>query len=176
MKKSLKNWLLFALFVIISLALPGASEKLPYGNALLLAELPIMLCGFFCGWQYGAILGFANPFLCFVLYGTPGIYPDAVASAFTLATYGFVCGLLYKRLPKKVSFTYFTLVIAMLCGRFIFVVVRYIMLGIFSTSFSLDHFFANQFSSVMPGIALELIIIPLAVNFNYTGSGKKARQ
>ena len=49
-----------------------------------------------------------------------------LAMAFELAVYGLIAGLLYSKLPKKISTIYLTLIAAMLCGRLVWGVASYL--------------------------------------------------
>lgn len=82
-------------------------------------HIPVILCGFICGWQYGLLIGVMAPLLRSLTLGMPPIFPTAVAMAFELATYGAISGILYQVLPKKKPFIYVALLIAMIVGRLV---------------------------------------------------------
>ena len=42
-------------------------------------HIPVLLCGFLCGWPWGLAVGFVAPLLRSVLFGMPPIYPTGVA-------------------------------------------------------------------------------------------------
>ena len=97
------------------LVLPFLTGQIPqFGSMLLPMHIPVLLCGFVCGWPFGLVVGLITPVLRSLMFGMPPMFPVAVAMAFELAAYGFMTGLLYKLLPKKVPFIYVTLVAA--CG------------------------------------------------------------
>ncbi|HBK84697.1 MAG TPA: ECF transporter S component, partial [Firmicutes bacterium] len=64
-------------------------------------HLPVLICGFVCGWPYGLAVGFISPLLRTMLFGMPPFPMVAVPMAFELAAYGLLTGLLYKALPKQ---------------------------------------------------------------------------
>ncbi len=109
------------LFLALCLLLPFLTGQIPqFGNMLLPMHLPVLLCGFICGWPYGLAVGFISPLLRSMLFGMPPMFPTAVAMAFELAVYGLLSGLFYKIFPENV-FIYVSLLLAMVGGRLIWV-------------------------------------------------------
>ena len=97
---STKKVALAGLFLALGLLLPFLTGQIPQiGNMLLPMHIPVLLCGYFCGWRYGLAVGAAAPLLRSALFGLPPMFPIAVAMAFELAVYGLMTGLLYKRFP-----------------------------------------------------------------------------
>ena len=86
----------------------------------------------------------------------------AVPMAFELATYGLLTGLLYQRLPKKTSSIYVSLLIAMLGGRIVWGIVRFVML-LAGTAITWEMYIAAVFLKAIPGIILQIIVVPLVV-------------
>ena len=61
-KQNTKNLVIAALMMAVGLELPFLTGQIPQiGNMLCPMHLPVLLCGFLCGWQYGAVVG--NPFM-----------------------------------------------------------------------------------------------------------------
>ena len=87
--KNNKKLVLSALFLAIALVLPFLTGQIPeIGSMLCPMHIPVLLCGFFCGWQYGLAVGFVAPLLRSFLFGVPYLYPMAVSMAFELAANG----------------------------------------------------------------------------------------
>ncbi len=162
MKKLLtKNMVLSGLFIALGLIMPFLTAQIPsVGSRLLPMHIPVLLCGFVCGWQYGLIVGFIAPLFRSILFGMPPMFPIAVAMAFELATYGCVAGLLYKLLPKKNIYIYISLILSMICGRIVFGIVNIFLYGLSGSAFTWKIFFAGTFINAIPGIVLQIIIIP----------------
>ena len=81
--------------------------------------------------------------------------------AFELAAYGFVSGVFYQRLCNKgTAGIYISLIAAMLLGRIVWGVSRWIMMA-FGTKFSIALFLAGGFTGAIPGMILQLILIPI---------------
>ncbi len=96
---NVKTMILAAMFLAIGIVLPFLTGQIPsVGSMLLPMHIPVLICGFVCGWQWGLIVGFVLPLMRSVLFGMPPMMPTATAMAFELAVYGGVTGVLYKRL------------------------------------------------------------------------------
>ncbi len=158
----LKRLVYSALFLALGLVLPFLTGQIPQiGKMLSPMHIPVLLCGFVCGWPYGAVVGFLTPLLRSVLFGMPALYPMAVGMAFELAAYGIVSGWLYARFPKKApAAVYLTLVVAMLVGRVVWGLVSVVLYGIAGNAFTFRMFLAGAFLNAVPGIILHLVLIP----------------
>lgn len=153
-----------ALFLSLAIILPTVismgSQKL--GQSLLPMHIPVMLCGFTCGAPYGMAIGFISPLLKFILTGLPQT-TTAIAMAFELAAYGIICGLLYKAFPKKIAYIYPTLIISMIFGRVINALIHYFLSISGENNFILKSFITLTTVNALPGIIIQLAIIPLIV-------------
>lgn len=158
----LKTLLTAAMFLAIGLLLPFLTMQMQKtGNMLLPMHIPVMLCGLICGWQYGLAVGFILPLLRSFLFGMPVLYPSAVSMAFELATYGFVSGFLYSRSKYRcLKALYRCMITAMISGRIVWGVTQAILLG-FGGGFTFSAFIAGAFLNSIPGIILQLILIPI---------------
>ena len=153
-----------ALMLALALILPfltGQMQQL--GNALCLMHIPVILCGFICGPMYGMIVGLTAPLLRFALFGMPPLMPIGIAMCFELAAYGLVCGIMYDVLPKKRVYIYPALLVGMLSGRLIWGLARAVMYGMGKSEFGLKAFMAGAFINAIPGIVLQIILIPILV-------------
>ncbi len=157
-----KRLVLAAMFLAIGLILPFFTGQIKeIGNMLLPMHLPVMLCGLVCGWNYGGIVGFLLPLLRSVVFGMPQIYPNAVAMAFELCAYGFLIGIFYQIFKRKnILSVYGSLLLSMLGGRLIWGLAQTILLGLSGKGFSLTVFWVSGFAKALPGIVLQLILIP----------------
>lgn len=163
-KLSVKKLVLAGFFLAMGLLLPFLTAQIPeVGSRLLPMHIPVLLCGFICGWPYGLIVGFVTPVLRSLLFGMPPMFPTAVAMAFELAAYGFAAGLLHKLLPKKNAFIFVSLIISMICGRIVWGAVSLLLYGLSNTAFTWKIFMAGAFINALPGIVIQIIIIPVIV-------------
>lgn len=150
------------MFMAIGILLPLLTGQIQrIGNMLLPMHIPVLLCGLICGWQYGAVVGFILPLMRSVMFGMPPFYPVAVAMAFELAAYGFVTGFVYSRVHcKNIWTTYLSLITGMISGRVIWGIAEVILLGIGGKSFTWKMFISGAVLNAVPGIVIQLIIIP----------------
>lgn len=163
-KNKVYKMVLSAMFLALALLLPFLTGQIrQIGNALCPMHIPVILCGFFCGPWYALLIGFVAPLLRFLLFGMPPIMPIGMAMCLELATYGFVTGLLYKLLPRKKSFVYVVLIGAMLCGRIIWGIARVVLLGLGQYEFGWAAFLSGAFLNSIPGIILQIVLIPVIV-------------
>lgn len=172
MNKQLKTLTLSAMFLALGLVLPFFTGQIPQiGSMLLPMHLPVFLCSLICGWQYGAAVGFIVPLLRSVLFGMPPLFPTATSMAFELMTYGLVVGLLYSRSRWQcIRALYRCLLLAMLAGRAVWGVVQAVLLGLTGSALTLQVFMASAFLNAIPGIIIQLILIPaVMVALNRTG-------
>ena len=160
--KHLFNLTLSAVFLSIGLVLPFLTGQIQeIGNMLLPMHIPVLFCGLLCGAGYGGAVGFVLPLLRSLIFGMPILYPAALAMAFELCTYGLTIGLIYGLFKKKNAVAlYLSLIASMLAGRAVWGIAQIILLGISGKSFALSAFLAGAFTSAIPGIILQLVLIP----------------
>ena len=222
MKKNVKNLTLSAMFIALGLVLPLITGEIQQiGNMLLPMHIPVLLCGFICGWAWGGLVGTVLPPLRFLIFGMPPIYPTAVAMAFELCAYGVFTGLIYAEFKKRgtarsgrlthvnsakigaeiiansgaeistengaenesdtvnndaenegvenkktakkpanIVAIYVSLISAMLIGRVVWGVVTWILYGAEGEAFTFSMFLSSAFLEAVPGIILQLVLIP----------------
>ncbi len=153
---------LSAMFLSVGLILPFFTGQIQaIGRMLLPMHIPVMLCGLICGWQYGALVGGCLPLVRALVFGMPVLYPDAPAMAVELAVYGLCIGLIYGLFKKQNIWTvYIALLPAMLLGRVAWGGMEVLLLGLRDTAFGWQAFLAGAFFNAIPGIILQLLLIP----------------
>ena len=155
---------LSALFFALAYVLPFLTGQIPQiGGMLTPMHIPVLLCGFVCGWPWGLVVGFAVPLFRALTIGVPYIFPKAVYMAFELAAYGAVAGVMHRILPKRKPFIYCSLLTAMLVGRAVYGVAKYICLGIKGDQFTFSMFIAGAFTESIPGIIVQIVLVPILV-------------
>ncbi|MCI9078764.1 MAG: ECF transporter S component [Lachnospiraceae bacterium] len=171
-KRNILNMTLAAMFMAIGIVLPFFTGQVPQiGKMLLPMHIPVLLCGLICGWQYGLVIGFVMPFLRYSMFGMPVLFPTGTAMAFELATYGMASGLFYSRSRWKCIISlYRSMIAAMLAGRIVWALAQMVLLGTGEGGFTLQMFMANAFINAVPGIVLQLVLIPgVMAALNRTG-------
>ena len=161
-KKSVINLTLTAMFLAFGLVFPLLTGQIQQiGNMLLPMHLPVFLCALICGWKYGLPMALVLPLMRFFLFGMPPIFPTAISMTFELATYAFVAGFLYERSKNQNVFVvYRSLIIAMIVGRIVWGIAQFALLGFSATAFPFGAFLAGAVLNAIPGIILQIILIP----------------
>ena len=160
----LLKMVLSALFLALAYVMPFLTGQVPeIGSKLCPLHLPVLLCGFICGPMWGAIVGFIAPLLRSLTMGVPVLFPKAVCMAFEIAAYGAVTGLMHRWLPRKKPYIYVSLLSAMVVGRLIWGAAMYVCMGIKGGAFTLAAFVAGAFTNAIPGIIVQIVLIPILV-------------
>lgn len=171
-KEQLRRLVLSAMLLSVGIILPFFTGQIPsVGSMLLPMHLPVFVCGLVCGWQYGGAVGLILPLLRSALFGMPPLYPNALSMAAELAVYGFLVGLLYALWRRRgIPAVYGALIPAMLVGRGIWGLTQLLLLGLKDLPFSGHAFLAGAFLNAIPGIILQLVLIPaIMTGLHYTG-------
>lgn len=160
----IRKLVLASLFLALCLILPFFTGQIPQiGSMLLPMHLPVLLCGFLVGWPYALAVGFIAPVLRSIFFGMPPMFPTAIGMAFEMATYGVVCGVLYSRTQHTLAHIYGILITAMIAGRVVWGCAQFAMLGFSATAFPFSTFLSGALLTAIPGIVLQLILIPTLV-------------
>ena len=160
-RNNLLKMIFAALLLALAYVMPFLTGQIPQiGSMLCPMHFPVLLCGFFCGGGMGFLVGLIAPLLRSAMFGMPPMFPVAVCMAFEMAVYGLVAGMLYRRLPKKKGSIYLALVSAMILGRIVWGMV---MLFIIGADFGMEAFLAGAVTTALPGILLQLLLIPMIV-------------
>ena len=164
MNQKTKDLVSAALCVALGLIVPQVFHLIPFvgavpnlGGVFLPMHIPVLLCGFLCGWKYGAACGAIVPLLSSVVTGMPVLWPQGVSMIFELAAYGLVTGLLYRTLGKGL---YPSLIAAMIAGRLVSGVAKALFFGMAGKPFGMAAFLSGAFTTAIPGIILQLVFIP----------------
>lgn len=153
-----------ALFLAAALYLPFLTGQIPeIGNALCPMHIPVLLAGFFCGPLWGGAVGLTAPLLRSLLFGMPTLFPKASAMAVELFVYGLMAGLLFLLFRKSKGGIYPSLLFSMLLGRAAWGGISVLFFGMKEMSFTWSYFYTEAFVLSLPGILLQLILVPLLV-------------
>ena len=158
-----KKLVITALLVALGIVLPFAFHSIPNAGSIFLPmHIPVLLCGLILGWQYGLACGILTPLLSSLITGMPP-FAYLPSMLFELAAYGLVAGLLIKFIRTKSKFanTYIALIGAMLSGRVLFGLLNALIFRF--GSYSISIWLTAAFVTALPGIALQLVVIPILV-------------
>jgi len=150
------------MFLAIGFVLPFFTAQIrEIGNTLLPMHIPVMLCGLICGPVCGFVVGLILPVLRASVFSMPPLYPNSIWMSLELATYGCVIGLLYMRSKTyKPVYLYFCLIVSMISGRIVWGIAKAVLMGMGENSFTAKAFITGGFIDAIPGIILQLILIP----------------
>ena len=163
--KNLKKLIFSAIFLALGFILPMFIGQIPtIGKMLLPMHIPVFLCAMICDYKYGAIIGFILPILRSLLFSVPVMYPTAIAVAFEMSVYGLITGLIFGLCKKKTLISiYSSMLPAMLFGRIVRCVAEIILLNLKGNHFVWKTFASATIISSIPGIILQLVLIPAVV-------------
>lgn len=152
-----------AMCLALCLVLPFLTGQIPrIGSALCPMHLPVLLCGYLCGPWWALLVGICAPLLRHLLFSMPPL-TTAIAMTVELACYGAVCGLLYRKLPRSLAGIYGSLIPAMIAGRLLWGIAMMLITGIGGSSFTWAMFLSGALTNAIPGILLQLVLIPVLV-------------
>lgn len=160
---SIKKAIITAMCVALCVVLPQAFHAIPNAGSIWLPmHIPVLLCGLVAGPLFGFLCGCLGPLLSSVITGMPGIayLPQMLIEC---AIYGFVSGFMMNvvRSGKLYVDLYVSLVVAMLMGRVVAGVLRALIFA--SGKYSLALWFGSYFVTALPGIIVQIVIIPSVV-------------
>ena len=154
-----KKIIFSGMMIAVGIILPFFTGQIPQvGKMLLPMHFPVFIAGIVCGWREGFLVGLITPILRSALFGMPVMYPMAISMSIELLTYGLVIGSLLKNKKKNIFNVYTSLLISMLAGRIAYGTFTFLLLGI---DFTWSAFLFGTLYNAVPGILLQLLIIPL---------------
>lgn len=157
---TLNKFTITAVCVALCIVLPIALHGIPNAGTLFSPmHIPALLCGIICGWPYGLLCGLIGPLLSSLLTSMPAM-AKLPFMMIELAMYGAVCGLMMHLLHsgKLILDIYASLLLAMLSGRIVAGIIRAFFLA--GESYSWSLWATSYFISCLPGIIVQLILIP----------------
>ncbi len=159
-----KKLALSALFIAMCIVLPIAFHTIPNAGSIFLPmHIPVLMCGLICGWPYGLICGILGPLLSSLFTGMPPVafLPGMLCE---LAVYGLVTGLLVNKIQtgKRIFDLYIPLVCAMLAGRVFYGLMNSLIFK--AGSYTLTIWLTSAFITSVPGIVIQLILVPFLVH------------
>ena len=152
-----------AVCIALCIVLPMALHSIPNaGTVLSPMHIPVLLCGLICGWPFGLLAGLMAPLLSSAVTGMPGpaYLPPMMLE---LAVYGFLSGLLMQLVHTKKLYAdlYISLLTAMLAGRLVSGAAQALIFT--GGSYSLQLWITSYFITSLPGIVIQLLLIPVLV-------------
>lgn len=154
---SARDITLTALFVTLAVIFPIVFHQFALaGRIFLPMHLPVILAGIFVGPISGLIVGLVSPTLSFLLIGMPPPYAVPLMSM-ELPIYGLSIGILIRWVKLPIL----SLLISMILGRLAFALGLFILGQFLSLPYGPEAFIKVSIITGLPGIAIQLILIPL---------------
>lgn len=166
MVRNTEKIVLTGLFLAIGIILPPIFHSANLGNVISPMHFPVILCGLLLGWEYGLICGLLTPFVGFIMWGQPPIMPIGLTMSLELASYGLIAGYIYKKVrvfSKDIYNLYFALVIAMIAGRIMYGATNWVLFLLDLSKTDFISFLTVVFVTGLPGIVLQILILPAIV-------------
>lgn len=150
-----------ALLIAIGVILPQAFHSIQNAGAIFLPmHIPVLIGGFILSPYYAICVGIVTPLLSSLFTGMPPI-PMLYVMMLELASYGLFISLLYNK--AKIGL-YPSLIGGMLVGRAMNIIGNYLILHILmSRPFNIMTIATGIFIQGIPGIVIQIILIPLIV-------------
>lgn len=169
MNSQAKNLVSAGMLVATGLILPMVFHTFAMGGQVFLPmHIPVLLGGFLLSPLWAALVGMLVPIISSIATGMPPLFPTALQMFFELAVYGFVVAYLYQKLRLAI---YPSLIGGMLAGRTIAGLVNYVLLTHFlAQAFSPSAFVTAMFVTSLPGILIQLVMIPIMVKLLKTAN------
>jgi len=156
-----------AMLIGAGIVLPMLFHIIPAGlggRTLLPMHIPVLLAGLIAGPFYGFFAGLITPLLSSMTTGMPAAGPVLYRMMAELSVYGAVAGIAmhFIRTKRTTLDLYISLITAMILGRIVAGIVGAFML-FGGETFALGLWVAGYFTTSLPGIVLQLILIPIIV-------------
>jgi thiamine transporter ThiT len=150
-----------AVCIALCVVLPMAFHAVPRGgNIFSPMHIPVFLAGLICGGGYGLLTGILGPLLSTLITGMPafGFMPVMIVE---LAAYGLFSGIAFHfiRTGHVYGDLYGSLLTAMIVGRIIAGCARALIFA--PGKFTMAAWISGYFVGTLPGIILQLVVIPL---------------
>lgn len=164
MNIKIKRLVTASVLLALALVLPLLTGQVPkIGKALCPMHFPVIICGYFCGIPYGVAVGIIAPLLRYLIFGMPVIIPQGLGMCFELATYALVASALYCKFKDKKLRVYYSLIPAIIIGRIVYGIAKFFICKIANIDFDIWVYFVNAIPEALPGIILQIILIPVLV-------------
>jgi hypothetical protein len=158
-RSELRQIPLAALFAALGVVLPPIFHVFGLGSTFLPMFLPVMLGSMLLSWKFALVLAIFAPLTSWLLTGMPPLVPPILPLMLAeLVLLALICSVLHVHLQRSV---WFTLLIAIIADRLLL----FFMVTFAASWLSLDPavFSIALVVSGLPGIVLQLLVIPLAL-------------
>ena len=161
LKTNLNEMVRAAVLIAIGIILPLFFHTIKNAGSIFLPmHIPVLIGGFILSPAYAVSVGILSPLLSHLFTGMPP-FPFVFVMIFELAAYGFFTSLLYNKIKLGL---YPSLISAMLLGRIVNILGVYFIIHLFmGKQFKLSIVLSGLFLKGLPGIIIQLLLIPLII-------------
>ena len=164
----IKKIVITAMLISMGIVLPMVFHMIPQGlggRVLLPMHIPVLLAGLIVGPFFGFFAGLITPLLSSMMTGMPAAGVTAYRMMVELSVYGLVSGLIMRLVHTRrlTADLYISLIIAMIAGRIAAGVAQALMFFGGGGAFVLGLWAAGYFYTSLPGIILQMIVVPSIV-------------
>lgn len=163
MENETREIALAGLFIACGSILAVTFHTLNLGAIIIPMHIVVMLAGLLLGKKYGLLVGILTPLLNSIMFSSPPLFPIAIGMSIELAIYGFIIGLIHthiKPFNNEISNIYIALITSMIIGRIAYGVYYSVVSQIITLDFGFEIFITSVIITPLPGIILQLLIIP----------------
>lgn len=158
MNKNIKQMTIASMFIALGVIIPGVFHFAKIAGVVFLPmHIPVLLSGFYLSPFYAVLVGLATPLISSVLTGMPPLYPIAAIMMFELAAYALIVSIM------KNKNVFISLILAMLGGRIVAGLSVFVLQSAFGLKLSPLLYIKGAFVKGMPGILMQLILIPIII-------------
>ena len=162
MYKKTHELILAGVFIALGLVLPIAFHMIGGAGPIFLPmHIPVLISGFFLSPMLALSVGVITPFLSGLITGMPPLFPMMPIMMLELGVYGLAISVIRNKLTKN---PYILLLVSMVLGRIAAGFMVYLLSAFFVTKLpSAIVFITAAVTKGIPGIALQLLMIPIIV-------------
>ena len=156
--EKLRGMIVSAAMAALGLTLPVVFHAVGLGSKFAPMLLPLLLNGFLSPFSWAVLTGATVPLISALLTGMPPLYPPV---ALLLSVEGALAAGVAAALYRASRRIWLALLVAIVCGR----AVSFVLTWFAARWFGLPPAMASLASLAqgLPGIALQLVVIPLVV-------------
>lgn len=173
MNMQVKPLVIGGILVALGVLIPAVFHLIGVGGTIFLPmHIPVLFAGVILGPGLAALVGFLCPVLSHLLTGMPPVSPMPILPLMVveLAAYGAAMGYLSHRARSNI---WVALVGAMILGRIALGLAAAVIAPLFNVSLQPLTYVQGAVVSGLPGIVLQLLLIPPVAQRFFLSRGRK---
>jgi len=156
-----KQYILTGVFLGMGIILPTFFHYAGInGRIFLPMHIPVLIAGYFISPYLSLVLGVLTPLMNSIFTGMPVLFPMALIMAIEIGVYGLTTALLSQKIKLNKMLTLFS---SMVAGRIAAGIMVFVLASSFGVKLKPLIFIKGAIIIGLPGIIIQLIIIPIIV-------------